>query len=83
MKSFIQGDVTIKQVQLKNLPLKVQIYSYCMVFVPILCIPGYAIYKLIITPGRDFDEVKSKRNIVDHQSVVCVFFCLSSVFNVP
>lgn len=59
MKSFIQGDAIIKQTRLRDLPLKVQIWSYFMVFVPILCIPGYAIYKLIITPGRNFDEVEN------------------------
>ena len=32
--------------------------SYVMVLSPISCIPGYAIYKLIITPGRTFYEVK-------------------------
>lgn len=69
MKSFIQGDAVIKQTKLRHLPLKVQIWSYFMVFVPILCIPGYAIYKLIITPGRTFEEVENReRDHLDENS---------------
>jgi hypothetical protein len=51
------GDVEVKQSKIKTLPTKVQVWSYLMVFVPILCIPTYAIYKIIITPGRDIEEV--------------------------
>lgn len=57
MDNFLFGTVEIKRMNLRNLPFKVQLWSYLMVFVPILCIPGYAIYKILITPGRDFDEV--------------------------
>lgn len=57
MDNFLFGTIEIKRINLRNLPINVQIWSYLMVFVPILCIPGYAIYKLIITPGKDFDEV--------------------------
>jgi hypothetical protein len=57
MDNFLFGNIMIKQVNLRDLPIKVQIWSYLMVFVPMLCIPAYAVYKLIITPGKDFDEV--------------------------
>lgn len=59
MNSFLSGTIEIKGVNLRKLPIKVQIVSYLMVFVPMLCIPAYAIYKLIITPGRNFDEVRA------------------------
>jgi hypothetical protein len=58
MNNFLFGTIEIKGINLRNLPTKVQVWSYLMVFVPILCIPAYAIYKLLVTPGRDFDEVK-------------------------
>ncbi|CAF1232496.1 unnamed protein product, partial [Didymodactylos carnosus] len=60
MDNYLSGDITIKKVALKNLPLRVRVFSNLMVFVPILCIPAYAIYKLIITPGRNFDERLSR-----------------------
>lgn len=58
MSNFLAGTVPIKTTELKDLPMSIQIWSYLMVFLPMLCIPGYAIYKLIITPGKNFDEVK-------------------------
>lgn len=57
MDNFLFGTIEIKRMNLRDLPRNVQIWSYLMVFMPILCIPTYAIYKLIITPGRTFDEV--------------------------
>ena len=57
MDNFLFGTIEIKRMNLRSLPRNVQIWSYLMVFLPILCIPTYAIYKLIITPGRTFDEV--------------------------
>ncbi len=57
MDNFLLGNIEIKRTKFRNLPTKVQVWSYLMVFVPILCIPAYAIYKLFTTPGRDFDEV--------------------------
>jgi len=76
MDNFLFGNIEIKRINLRNLPIKVQIWSYIMVFVPILCIPGYAIYKLIITPGRDFDEVN--KIFLIKKKFCFVFF---SVFN--
>lgn len=67
MKSFIEGGILIKESRLRDLPLKVRIWSYIMVFVPILCIPTYAIYKLIITPGRNFDEVNKIKYLIKDQ----------------
>jgi len=61
MNTFLFGDILIKGKNLRELPLHVRIWPFLMVFVPILCIPAYAVYKLIITPGRDFDEVDEKR----------------------
>ncbi len=58
MNAFLLGDLEIKRVKLRDLPTKVQVWSYLMVFVPMLCIPAYGIYKLIITPGQNFDDVK-------------------------
>jgi hypothetical protein len=58
MKTFLFGPILIKRRNLKDLSTNVQVWSYLMVFLPILCIPGYAIYKLLITPGKTFDEVK-------------------------
>jgi hypothetical protein len=73
MDNFLFGNIEIKRVNLRNLPTKVQVWSYLMVFVPILCIPGYALYKLVITPGRDFDEVNQinlmKMNVLDSFSL--------------
>jgi hypothetical protein len=60
MDNFLFGTVQIKKYTLRELPINVQIWSYLMVFLPMLCIPAYAIYKLLITPGKDFDEVKKK-----------------------
>jgi hypothetical protein len=57
MDNFLFGTIEIKRMNLRDLPRNVQIWSYLMVFMPILCIPAYAIYKLIITPGKTFDEV--------------------------
>jgi hypothetical protein len=57
MNAFLLGDLDIKRAKLRDLPTKVQVWSYLMVFVPMLCIPAYAIYKLIITPGQNFDDV--------------------------
>lgn len=57
MKTFLEGGVVIKGKEFSAFPTNVQIWSYLMVFVPMLCIPGYAIYKLLVTPGKDFDEV--------------------------
>ena len=62
MKSFFDGGVIIKGKEFSTFPTNVQVWSYLMVFVPILCIPGYAIYKLIVTPGKDFDEVIFSRS---------------------
>ncbi len=58
MENFLSGKIQIKKLNLEDLPINVQIWSYLMVFLPMLCIPGYAIYKLLITPGKTFDEVK-------------------------
>jgi len=58
MKTFLFGNILIKKRNLRDLSMNVQVWSYLMVFLPILCIPGYAIYKLLITPGKTFDEVK-------------------------
>jgi len=58
MKTFLLGNISIKRSNLRDLSMNVQVWSYLMVFLPILCIPGYAIYKLLITPGKTFDEVK-------------------------
>ena len=58
MDNFLFGTILIRKVNLRDLPINVQVWSYLMVFVPMLCIPGYAIYKLIITPGKTFDEVR-------------------------
>ncbi len=73
MDNFLFGNIEIKRINLRNLPTKVQVWSYLMVFVPILCIPGYALYKLVITPGRDFDEVNQinlmKMNVFDSFSL--------------
>ncbi len=63
MDNFISGKIQIKKLNFEDLPINVQIWSYLMVFLPMLCIPGYAIYKLIITPGKTFDEVKNKKTI--------------------
>lgn len=57
MDNFLLGNISIKGITFKKLPRNVQIWSYLMVFVPMLCIPAYAVYKSIITPGKDFDEV--------------------------
>ena len=57
MDNFLFGNIEIKRISFRNLPTNVQVWSYLMVFVPMLCIPVYAVYKLIITPGKDFDEV--------------------------
>ncbi|CAF4985259.1 unnamed protein product, partial [Rotaria sp. Silwood1] len=56
MNNFLSGTTLIKTTYLKDLPISIQIWSYLMVFLPMLCIPGYAIYKLFITPGKNFDE---------------------------
>ncbi|CAF2510673.1 unnamed protein product [Rotaria sp. Silwood2] len=56
MNNFLFGKTLIKTTNLKDLPIPIQIWSYLMVFLPMLCIPGYAIYKLFITPGKNFDE---------------------------
>ncbi|CAF1439591.1 unnamed protein product [Adineta steineri] len=56
MNNFLFGQILIKKVDLSDLPLNVRIWSNLMVFLPMLCIPGYAIYKLIVTPGKTFDE---------------------------
>ncbi|CAF1187255.1 unnamed protein product [Rotaria sordida] len=56
MSNFLAGTIPIKATDLKDLPIPIQIWSYLMVFLPMLCIPGYAIYKLLITPGKTFDE---------------------------
>jgi hypothetical protein len=74
MDNFLFGNVAIKQMNLRDLPLKVQIWSYLMVFVPMLCIPAYAIYKLIITPGKDFDEVNKLISITNNM----FFFVIAS-----
>jgi hypothetical protein len=58
MENFLRGKFQIKSITFEDLPLNVKIWSYAMVLSPILCIPGYAIYKLLITPGKTFDEVK-------------------------
>jgi hypothetical protein len=58
MKGFLFGPIKIKQKELTDLPINVQVWSYLMVFSPMLCIPAYAIFKLLITPGKTFDEVK-------------------------
>jgi len=77
MDNFLFGNIEIKRINLRNLPVNVQIWSYLMVFVPILCIPGYAIYKLLITPGRDFDEV-NEIFLIEKEILLYFFF---SVFN--
>ncbi|CAF1327089.1 unnamed protein product [Adineta ricciae] len=56
MDNFLFGTILIKRTNLRDLPTNVQIWSYLMVFAPMLCIPAYAIYKLYITPGKTFDE---------------------------
>jgi len=58
MENFLTGKTRVKRYEFDDLPLSVKIISYLMVFLPILCIPGYAIYKIIITPGHTFDEVR-------------------------
>lgn len=58
MDNFLFGTIWIKRTKLRDLPVQVQVCSYLMVFVPMLCIPAYAVYKLIITPGKTFDEVR-------------------------
>jgi hypothetical protein len=58
MDNFLFGKILIKKTNLQDLPTNVRVWSYLMVFLPMLCIPGYAIYKLLITPGKTFDEVK-------------------------
>ena len=78
MDNFLFGTVEIKRMNLRNLPAKVQIWSYLMVFVPILCIPGYAIYKILITPGRDFDEVGASNAMANRERKD---FYSSSAFN--
>jgi len=65
MDNFLFGKIPIKKTFLKDLPTNVQIWSYFMVFLPMLCIPGYAIYKLFITPGKTFEEVKQKKTILN------------------
>jgi len=67
MDNFISGKIQIKKLNFEDLPINVQIWSYLMVFLPMLCIPGYAIYKLIITPGKTFDEVKKKQFEFDYE----------------
>ncbi|CAF3746225.1 unnamed protein product [Rotaria socialis] len=67
MSNLLAGNIEIKRVNLRNLPTNVQIWSYLIVFVPILCIPAYAVYKLIITPGRNFDE-RLRRSIQPEES---------------
>lgn len=59
MKTFLSGENIIKGMKLSKLPMRVQVWSFLMVFTPILCIPAYAAYKIWITPGKDFDEVKN------------------------
>ena len=59
MDNFLFGTILIKRTSLRDLPVNVQIWSYLMVFAPMLCIPAYAIYKLYITPGKTFDEVRA------------------------
>ncbi|UJR36888.1 hypothetical protein I4U23_029601 [Adineta vaga] len=68
MDNFLLGNIEIKRIRFKNLPTKVQIWSYLMVYVPMLCIPAYALYKLIITPGKDFDE-RLQRSIQPEERV--------------
>ena len=63
MENLLSGNIRIKEINFRNLPIRVQILSYLMVFVPILCIPGYAIYKLWVTPGQDLDEVNKEKFI--------------------
>jgi hypothetical protein len=58
MENFLRGKFQIKSIVFDELPMNVKIWSYVMVMSPILCIPTYAIYKLLITPGKTFDEVK-------------------------
>jgi hypothetical protein len=65
MDNFLFNNIVIKKIHFQDLPTKVRVWSYLMVFVPILCIPGYAVYKLIITPGRDFDEVNRTKKKLD------------------
>ncbi|CAF1561762.1 unnamed protein product [Rotaria sordida] len=68
MNNLLVGNIQIKRINLRNLPTIVQVWSYLMVFVPILCIPGYAIYKLIVTPGKDFDE-RLQRSVQPEESI--------------
>ncbi|CAF0804036.1 unnamed protein product [Rotaria sp. Silwood1] len=68
MDNLLFGNIRIKRLSLRNLPTIVQVWSYLMVFVPILCIPAYAIYKLIVTPGKDFDE-RLQRSIQPEESL--------------
>ena len=80
MGNFLFGTIKIKGTNLRSLPINVQVWSYLMVFLPILCIPGYAIYKLIITPGKNICEVSSSRIRTGD-----IRFCssVSSVYNEP
>jgi len=71
MNNFLMGEVDIKQSKIRDLPIKVQVWSYIMVFVPILCIPAYAIYKLISTPGKNFDEVNRIQNLISNKLFSC------------
>ena len=57
METLLDGQLLIRSMPFKELPKHVKVWSYVMVLSPMLCIPGYAIYKLIITPGKTFDEV--------------------------
>ena len=78
MKTFLLGTIEIKGVQLQNLPTHVQIWSYIIVFAPILCIPAYAIFKIMISPGRDFDEVNFQEKINDILSFEFSFLAIES-----
>ncbi|CAF2973352.1 unnamed protein product [Rotaria sp. Silwood2] len=68
MDNLLFGNIQIKRISLRDLPTTVQVWSYLMVFVPILCIPAYAIYKLIVTPGKSFDE-RLQRSVQPEESL--------------
>ncbi len=79
MTNIFSGTIRIKSSNLRDLPIKAQVCSYLMAFVPILCIPIYAIYKLFVTPARNFDEVKSQDTIKINEQCLLFF----SVCNKP
>lgn len=80
MKDFLFGNLEIKRIKLRDLPVHVQVWSYLIVFVPILCIPGYAIYKLMISPGNDISEVRRKEKRSNGENRFVVFFFFLSAF---